>query len=160
MNAKVLEQVRVTAGLAPELAVVVGWQPGVGIEVELDGGVVAVARSILALSPQHLDAAVSQRSEVLVTFVGNDPSKPMIIGFVAEVPPATTDADADPSATVSAVEAMPDGIKVRAKEEIQFRCGKASLTLRKDGAVVIRGDKVISRAAKNNRITGGSVQIN
>ncbi len=155
MNAKVLEQVRVTAGLAPELAVVVGWQPGVGIEVELDGGVVAVARSILALSGEHLDAAVSQRSEVLVTFVGNDPSRPMIIGFVAEPP---SRAEAEPA--TAKPEAMPDGIKVRAKEEIQFRCGKASLTLRKDGAVVLRGDKVISRAAKNNRITGGSVQIN
>jgi hypothetical protein len=151
MSAKILEQVRIAPQPTTELAVVVGWQPGVGVEVTLDDGSRAMARAIVALSVEQLDAAVAQSSEVLVTFVGNDRTRPMILGFVAEVPP---------SSEAEHAEAAPDVIKVRANEEIQFRCGKASLTLRRDGAVIVRGEKVISRAAKNNRITGGSVQIN
>jgi hypothetical protein len=149
MSAKILQQVRITPQPATELAVVVGWQPGVGVDVRLEDGTQATARAIVALTGEQLDAAVEQKSEVLVTFVGNDPSRPMILGFVAGVP-------SEPDGRA----AVPDTIKVRANEEIQFRCGKASLTLRRDGVVIVRGEQVISRAAKKNRITGGSVQIN
>ena len=153
MSAKILEQVRVTAQAATELAVVTGWQPGVGVEIQLVDGERAVARTIVALSAEQLDAAVEQSSEVLVTFVGNDRARPMILGFVAEIPE-------EPAGEQPQAELAPDAIKVRANDEIQLRCGKASLTLRRDGAVIVRGEKVISRAAKKNRITGGSVQIN
>ena len=40
------------------------------------------------------------------------------------------------------------------------RCGKASITLRRNGRVLIRGFRVETRAEAVNRIKGGSVQIN
>ncbi|HMW72235.1 MAG TPA: hypothetical protein PKD17_10465, partial [Cellvibrionaceae bacterium] len=47
-----------------------------------------------------------------------------------------------------------------AEEEVQIKCGEASINLYKDGRVVIRGRNLISRASAVNRILGGSVQVN
>ncbi len=55
-----------------------------------------------------------------------------------------------------------DGKRIcfEAREEIVLRCGKGSITLRKDGKIVIRGTHLLSRAAGVNRIKGGQVNIN
>lgn len=45
-------------------------------------------------------------------------------------------------------------------DEVVLRCGSASLTLRRNGRVVLRGDYVESRSKGTNRIKGGSVLIN
>ncbi|MCC6418741.1 MAG: hypothetical protein IT429_10940, partial [Gemmataceae bacterium] len=47
-----------------------------------------------------------------------------------------------------------------AKEEIVLRCGKSSITLRKDGKVVVLGAEVVSRASGTNKIKGAAVRIN
>jgi hypothetical protein len=45
-------------------------------------------------------------------------------------------------------------------DELVLRCGEASITLRRNGRIVIRGVEVETRAAGSNKIRGGSVQIN
>lgn len=49
---------------------------------------------------------------------------------------------------------------IEAEDELVLRCGKASITLRRNGRVVIEGVQLESRAAGANKIRGGSVQIN
>jgi hypothetical protein len=49
---------------------------------------------------------------------------------------------------------------VSAKEQLVLRCGKASITLTKEGKVLIQGAYVSSRSSGVNRIKGGSVQLN
>lgn len=44
--------------------------------------------------------------------------------------------------------------------QITLKCGKASINLKADGTVAIRGTNVASRASNTNRIRGGNVQIN
>jgi uncharacterized protein (DUF2345 family) len=60
------------------------------------------------------------------------------------------------------VEARVDGkrVVIEGKDEIVLSCGKASITLRRNGKVIIRGVQLESSAAGVNRIKGGSVQIN
>lgn len=60
------------------------------------------------------------------------------------------------------IEALVDGkrVVIDAADEIVLRCGKASITLRRNGRVVIRGTYVETRAEGVNRVKGGSVQIN
>ena len=60
------------------------------------------------------------------------------------------------------LEALVDGkrVVIDAQDEVVIRCGKASITLRRNGRVVIRGTYVETRAEGVNRIKGGSVQIN
>jgi len=51
-------------------------------------------------------------------------------------------------------------LELEAQDEIVLRCGKASITLRRNGRVVIRGAYLESRSDGTNRIKGGNVQIN
>lgn len=51
-------------------------------------------------------------------------------------------------------------IEVNGKDEIVLRCGEASITLRRNGRIMIRGVYVETRAKGTNRIKGGSVLIN
>lgn len=60
------------------------------------------------------------------------------------------------------VEALVDGdqVVVEGRDEIVLRCGEASITLRRNGRVVVRGTYVETRSEGVNRIRGGAVQIN
>jgi hypothetical protein len=62
----------------------------------------------------------------------------------------------------SVPELLADGKRVHleAFEEIELRCGKASITLRSNGRLIIRGAYVEIHASGTNRIKGGSVLIN
>lgn len=51
-------------------------------------------------------------------------------------------------------------VVLEAKKELVLRCGKSSITLKKNGKVVIRGVNLINRAASTNKIKGASVNIN
>jgi hypothetical protein len=68
----------------------------------------------------------------------------------------------DAPAGTPQVEARIDGrrVELEGKEEIVLRCGEASITLRSNGRVSIRGVQVETRARGLNRIKGGSVAIN
>ncbi len=51
-------------------------------------------------------------------------------------------------------------LKIEAEEKIELRCGKSSITMDKEGKVVIKGANLTSRASRINKIKGGAVQIN
>jgi hypothetical protein len=54
----------------------------------------------------------------------------------------------------------PARLELGARDEIVLRCGEASIVLRANGRVVVRGAYVETRAKGVNRIKGGSVSIN
>jgi uncharacterized protein (DUF2345 family) len=60
------------------------------------------------------------------------------------------------------IEVLVDGkrVVIDARDEIVLQCGKASITLRRNGRIVIRGTYVETRSQGTNRIKGGNVQIN
>jgi hypothetical protein len=49
---------------------------------------------------------------------------------------------------------------LNAEQELVIRCGTASIQLRRDGKIVIKGTEVVSRASGANKIKGGVVNIN
>jgi hypothetical protein len=51
-------------------------------------------------------------------------------------------------------------LEFEATEEIRLTCGKSSLLLRRDGTVIVKGVKIVSRALESNKIRGGTVNIN
>ena len=51
-------------------------------------------------------------------------------------------------------------VLLEAKENLTLRVGAGSITLRKDGKILIRGKDLVSRADRMNRIKGGAVSIN
>ncbi len=60
------------------------------------------------------------------------------------------------------IEADIDGRRVRivAKDEIVLECGNASITLRRNGRIIIKGTYVETCSEGTNRIKGGQVRIN
>jgi uncharacterized protein (DUF2345 family) len=59
-------------------------------------------------------------------------------------------------------EADVDGSRVRitAKDEVVIQCGKASITMRRNGRIVIRGTHVETASTGTNRIKGSQVRVN
>jgi hypothetical protein len=58
------------------------------------------------------------------------------------------------------VRADKSSVNIVATDEIRLSCGRSSLVLRRDGTVVIRGVKIVSRATDSHRIMGATVAIN
>jgi hypothetical protein len=108
------------------------------------------ARSIVDLYGAHVGR------QVVLHFEGGDRSKPIVMGVLRNddaglLPP--------PAAQVQ-VETDGERVIVVAKDQLVLRCGGASITLTKEGKVLIEGAYVSSHASGVNRIRGGSVHIN
>jgi len=91
---------------------------------------------------------------VLVTYVDGD-DVPIIAGTVE-----TTWQPRKSTTAGNQVKIDGQTTTITAEKQIELRCGDASITLTKDGKVVIKGARVVSRASRLNKIRGSSVQIN
>jgi hypothetical protein len=102
---------------------------------------------------------------VLLFFDGGDLLRPIIAGVLAprgrpilrsvETLETTVAADLPDFACV-------DGkrVVIRGRDEIVFSCGEASITLRRNGKVIVRGTKVESHSLGTQWVTGAVVKIN
>ena len=108
------------------------------------------ARSVVDLHRDHIG------KNVALVFEANDCSRPIIIGVLREAQawPAT-----DRSGQVE-VDVNRQRMIVSARNELVLRCGAASITLDREGRIIIRGKQVVSHSEGVNRIRGGSVQLN
>jgi hypothetical protein len=97
--------------------------------------------SLPARSTVRVTASDTGR-EALIAFENGDLGKPIITGLL------------------QAPEELPARIEIQAGKEMVLKCGPASITLTKDGRIVIRGADVLTRSSGSNRIKGGSVHIN
>jgi hypothetical protein len=163
---------RIAAGSRPERIV-----------VDFDGNTAGpvVARATLALTGEALVRAVRERQGAVLVFEGGDPARPVLLGLLAAPSPsALLDSVIDETSRAAVasrpaaapagrqgqrkaeVEARLDGKRVvlEARDEIVLRCGDASITLRRDGKLMVRGAYVETRASGVNRIKGGAVKIN
>lgn len=143
---------------APIVGWLVDWGAEEGPTVDWPGnaqGPVA-ARSTVAFDVAGARGAIDGRRGVVLLFERDREDLPIIIGLLQEGP--TLEAILPTSLAVAEL----DGKRVRleAAEEIVLRCGDASIVLRRNGRVLIRGTYVETRAAGTNRIKGGSVSIN
>lgn len=53
-----------------------------------------------------------------------------------------------------------DNIEIVADSKLVLRCGEGTLTVSKDGTIIIRGTRMLSRSKGINKIKGAAVQIN
>ncbi|MDB6087523.1 MAG: hypothetical protein JWN85_307 [Gammaproteobacteria bacterium] len=149
----------------------------VNVEFPGSGGTVA-ARMALPAEASQLLAAVKSNQPAVLVFENGDPALPIITGFIQPPPtadpaasgsrPEVRDAAIEPAALAAelnapqVIEADVDGKRIRivAQDEIVLECGNASITLRRNGRVVIRGTYVETYSEGTNRIKGGQVRIN
>jgi Domain of unknown function (DUF6484) len=109
----------------------------------------------VSLDREGLRAAAKSHAQAVLLFDGGDPLKPILVGLVKSAGP-------EPRTPIQALDVKIDGksVSFEAREEIVLRCGKASITLLKNGKLVIRGAFVESHATGTNRIKGASVKVN
>ncbi len=162
-----------------------GWLVGVdgagGPVVDFPGnrGGPLAARRTLPLEPEALQHAVARRQGVMLLFENGDPRLPVIIGIdqaqsatplldavLASSPPEeASELDGSPApepGPAEPVEAHVDGkrVVIEGADEIVLKCGEASITLRRNGKLILKGTYVETHSTGVNRIKGGSVQIN
>jgi hypothetical protein len=121
------------------------------------------ALTTVPLSAEVLLAAAAARQGAVLLFQGGDPARPILVGLIqptTETP--LLDAILGTSAHGSAKDARIDGrrVVVQGRDEIVLSCGEASITLRRNGRVTIRGIQLETRARGLQRIRGGKVEIN
>jgi hypothetical protein len=108
------------------------------------------ARATVDVRPTHIG-----RPAVLM-FDGSDPHRPIIVGCVRD--PVATGLP-EVSGQIE-VEADGERLIVSARDRIVLRCGRASITLTKEGKLILQGDYVSSQSSGVVRIKGGAVHIN
>lgn len=86
-------------------------------------------------------------ARVVLAFIDGDPRQPVVLGLAdrPKEPPAPD---------------TPAVLRVESGEALVIQCGAASISLREDGRIEIRGTHLISRSSGPNKIKGGSVLIN
>jgi hypothetical protein len=117
-----------------------------------------LARVGIDCTASRLTQAIEQGQCAVLAFEDGDSARPIILGIMSALQPS-----AAPAATRGlVVSADADGKRVRleAQEEVVLQCGLSSITLKRNGKVVIRGSHVETYASGTNRIKGGQVRIN
>lgn len=124
------------------------------------------ARLALVLDARGLQEAVARRQKVVLLFENGDPGLPFVMGLIQE-PSTTPLLDAlleNPPETEAPqpMEAHVDGkrVVIEGQDEVVLKCGEASITLRRNGKVIVKGTYLESRATGTHRIKGGTVEIN
>jgi hypothetical protein len=132
-------------------------------EVQIDADKPKVAaRLAVPVTRGRIETAIVLQQQAVVLFENGNRSRPIIVGFIETLQPEAPTPQTESAERPKVVEADVDGKRVRltAQDEIILECGPASVTLRRNGRVIIRGTYVETRSEGTNRIKGGQVQIN
>lgn len=133
------------------------------VRVEHGGspGKAVAARVSAALDDAALEAAAREGQEGVLLFEDGDPARPLLVALLRSATPLVDALLTAPLPRASPVARL-DGRRValEGEEEVVLRCGRASLTLRRDGRVILRGVNVVTQAEQVQKIRGGKVQIN
>lgn len=89
--------------------------------------------------------------QVALMFVQGMIERPVVLGVIQNPEPAK-----------KSLEVVQDGrrIVLEAAEEIELKCGKASLKMTREGKVIVKGTHLVSRSSGANKIKGASVLLN
>jgi hypothetical protein len=96
-------------------------------------------------------------SEVALLFEDGRKDSPLIIGRIME--PVRLPAEPQPSRPLVITDAD-QPIVIKSRRSLEFRCGKASIVMKADGTVTIRGTQILTRAERTNRVQGATVALN
>jgi hypothetical protein len=114
------------------------------------GTAAVAARSTIDLHGAHVGKAL------VLMFEQADPGSPIVVGVLRPADAATQ----APGTGLVEIDCDGDRLIVAAKDQLVLRCGSASITLTKEGRIVLRGTHLSSDSTGVNRIKGGSIQLN
>lgn len=162
-DAKVLALGESGRVMGPKVGRIVSGGDGAPLRVDYPGNRLGPlpARVAGALSEEALARAARDRDDALLLFEDGDSSLPIVVALLRSATPLVDAALAAALPSAPRI-ARADGrrVEIDGKEEVVLRCGRASLTLRADGTVLLRGVNIVTQAARVQKIRGGKVQIN
>jgi hypothetical protein len=128
--------------------------------VDFDGNPYGPAAARLAI-PYLADLAgfVGSPTALVLVFEEADPARPIVVGMFPDTRAGAGRPGEAPAARGDLVLGG-DRVRIEARDEVSVRCGEASLTMRRDGKILVKGSDVTSRATRVHKIKGGSVRIN
>jgi hypothetical protein len=145
---------RRAAGSGSEVRIgkLVSWDEK-GPLVDLGDGSRGLIRARVLSSVSRPRSAAAFGQEVVMLMDERSSRAPVVLGLLRPLEEAGPTAD---------VEARVDGrrVELEGRDEVVLTCGAASITLRRNGRILISGVQVETRARGLNRIKGGSVAIN
>ncbi len=115
----------------------------------------------VAIGIEISDAAIvraARRDQRAIVIRSADPTpRPILIGLVRE-----RVAERARAAKPGRLELLVDGEKItlEAKHDLELRCGQASLPLRYDGRIEVRGTHILSASRGPNRVKGATIALN
>ncbi|MBV6471046.1 hypothetical protein FBQ96_04490 [Nitrospirales bacterium NOB] len=146
----------------PCIGHVAGWNDSGEILVDYEGRRNMPVRIVSGVMGSDPAERRTKGQGVLLVFEGGDPDHPIIVGVLEDRLERMASMVVTSDEPEKPKEMVIDGERliIEGREEIVLRCGSGSMTLRKDGKIVIRGTHILSRSSGPHRIQGGSVSIN
>lgn len=134
------------------------------ILVAFDGSAPVSARLLSTMDRRELLKEENVGRQVLLLFENGLRQYPIIVGLLENLIEDIVSLEIAPEAhnKEKPVDLLVDNerIVLDAKKEIVLKCGKGSITIKKDGKIVILGTNLISRSRGPHKIKGASVSIN
>ena len=119
------------------------------------------ARSAVAIPKSH-ERKSSIPLQVILVFENGDISLPFIIGIINSEQQLLNKKKVikDPIDHEKNLVIESDTLILSGREKVTLQCGKGSITLKKDGKIIIKGVELVSRASESNKIKGCTVSVN
>lgn len=126
------------------------------IMVKCAGSEPREARILSNITRNELVRVSAEDREVIVVFAHEKPEEPVIIGIIENILEELVCMDE------ASHETFVDGerVVIRAEKEIALICGEGSITISKNGKIVVRGTDIVSRASGLNKIKGSGIEFN
>jgi hypothetical protein len=139
--------------------------------VECGGLAPVMARCLGTLDSNALADAASRGARILFVTAHGDPNSPIVTGFADDTDPTTPDqtprepafpgqARSNDNTVEIKIDGEPKQLHIAANDELVLQCGRASITMLRNGQIFIEGTYIETYASETNRIKGAQVRIN
>lgn len=128
-----------------------------------------VDHTLSALTTIDLGSVVALPAKVLVVFEQGDIEKPIITGVIQQPingDGVGVDGQVQPSPEDQAIRSTRKltvggkTLHIGADQDILIECGKSSIRMTRLGKIILKGTDIVSRATRNNKIKGSSINLN
>jgi hypothetical protein len=115
------------------------------------------------LDIHKLTGPENEGREVMITFLANDVTQPVITCILGNVVNDMVQRALTANMGNKAIEELfrnGETVITAAKKQLTLTCGKSTMILKADGKIILKGESFLSRSTAQSKIKGGSVDIN
>lgn len=150
-----------TLGAAVRVGQVLGVNDDHTVVVDYPGNpATPVVARMLTSAANDLDVRQWLGQQALLVFENGDAQRPIVIGLLANTAAPVRTSNTLLRDHANNVQLNGKQLKFDGSESVAIVCGKSSIVMHADGRVVIKGTRLVSRAAESNKIKGATIDLN